>query len=73
MFFSSTTILYNKDTLKQDFIINNVRKPITSISLSPDDRYLATGEVNILVLIRKNNFRIDVVRVVMTLKYVFGT
>ncbi len=68
MFFSSTTILYNKDTLKQDFIINNVRKPITSISLSPDDRYLATGEVNILVLIRKNNFRIDVVRVVMTLK-----
>jgi WD40 repeat protein len=44
--FSSTTVLYDINTQKQDFIINTARKAITSLSLSPDGRYLATGEVN---------------------------
>ncbi|CAF4324486.1 unnamed protein product [Adineta steineri] len=43
----STTILYNKETRKQDFVISNTRRTITSISFSPTGRYLATGEVNI--------------------------
>jgi len=44
--FSSTAVLYDINTQKQDFIINTARKAITSLSLSPDGRYLATGEVN---------------------------
>ena len=44
--YSSTVILYDIHTQKQDFIINTARKAITSLSLSPDGRYLATGEVN---------------------------
>ncbi|CAF3713690.1 unnamed protein product, partial [Rotaria sordida] len=40
----SSTVLYNKDTQKQDFVINTTRKTITSLSISPDGRYLATGE-----------------------------
>ncbi|CAF1545785.1 unnamed protein product [Rotaria sp. Silwood1] len=48
-----TVILFNKNTHKQDFIISTACKTITSLSLSPDGRYLATGEVNILVQIRK--------------------
>ncbi|UJR18046.1 hypothetical protein I4U23_004947 [Adineta vaga] len=40
----STTILYNKNTRKQDFIICNACRAITSISFSPGGRYLATGE-----------------------------
>jgi WD40 repeat protein len=43
---SSTVVLYDIHTQKQDFIINTARKAITSLSLSPDGRYLATGEVN---------------------------
>ncbi|CAF0967394.1 unnamed protein product [Adineta steineri] len=40
----STTVLYNNDTRKQDFVISNTRRTITSISFSPTGRYLATGE-----------------------------
>ncbi|CAF1144497.1 unnamed protein product [Adineta steineri] len=40
----STVVLYDINTQKQDFIINTARKAITSLSLSPDGRYLATGE-----------------------------
>ncbi|CAF3449624.1 unnamed protein product [Rotaria sp. Silwood1] len=40
----STIVLYDIHTQKQDFIINTARKAITSLSLSPDGRYLATGE-----------------------------
>ncbi|CAF3325604.1 unnamed protein product [Rotaria socialis] len=40
----STVVLYDIHTQKQDFIINTARKAITSLSLSPDGRYLATGE-----------------------------
>ncbi|CAF3454137.1 unnamed protein product, partial [Rotaria sp. Silwood1] len=40
----STAVLYDINTQKQDFIINTARKAITSLSLSPDGRYLATGE-----------------------------
>ncbi|UJR30309.1 hypothetical protein I4U23_017846 [Adineta vaga] len=40
----STVILYDLHTQKQDFIISTARKAITSLSLSPDGRYLATGE-----------------------------
>jgi len=43
--YSSTTVLYDIHTQKQDFIVNTARKAITSLSLSPDGRYLATGEV----------------------------
>jgi WD40 repeat protein len=43
---SSTVVLYDINKQKQDFIINTARKAITSLSLSPDGRYLATGEVN---------------------------
>ena len=43
--FSSTVVLYDLHTHKQDFIINTARKAITSLALSPDGRYLATGEV----------------------------
>ncbi|CAF2007169.1 unnamed protein product [Rotaria magnacalcarata] len=39
-----TVILYDKGTQKQDFIINTARKTIKSLSISPDGRYLATGE-----------------------------
>ena len=42
---SSTVVLYDIHNQKQDFIINNARKSITSLSLSVDGRYLATGEV----------------------------
>jgi hypothetical protein len=45
MIFSSTVILYDIHNQKQDFIISNARKAITSIALSADGRYLATGEV----------------------------
>jgi hypothetical protein len=48
--FSSTVVLYDIHTQKQDFIINTARKAITSLSLSPDGRYLATGEVSDLCL-----------------------
>lgn len=41
----STVVLYDIQTQKQDFIINTARKAITSLSLSADGRYLATGEV----------------------------
>jgi WD40 repeat protein len=44
--YSSTVVLYDIHTQKQDFIINTARKAITSLSISPDGRYLATGEVN---------------------------
>jgi len=44
-FDSSTVVLYDIQTQKQDFIINTARKAITSLSLSADGRYLATGEV----------------------------
>lgn len=44
--FSSTVVLYDLYTQKQDFIISPARKAITSLSLSPDGRYLATGEVD---------------------------
>ena len=44
--YRSTIVLYDIHTQKQDFIINTARKAITSLSLSPDGRYLATGEVN---------------------------
>ncbi|CAF1482975.1 unnamed protein product [Adineta ricciae] len=40
----STIVLYDLHTQKQEFIINTARKAITSLSLSPDGRYLATGE-----------------------------
>ncbi|CAF5003834.1 unnamed protein product [Rotaria sp. Silwood1] len=40
-----TVILFNKNTHKQDFIISTACKTITSLSLSPDGRYLATGEI----------------------------
>ncbi|CAF1232697.1 unnamed protein product [Rotaria sordida] len=40
----STAVLYDINTQKQDFIINTARKAITSLSISPDGRYLATGE-----------------------------
>ena len=43
--FSSTVVLYDIQSQKQDFIINTARKAITSLALSPDGRYLATGEV----------------------------
>ncbi|CAF5028231.1 unnamed protein product [Rotaria sp. Silwood1] len=46
-----TVILFNKNTHKQDFIISTACKTITSLSLSPDGRYLATGEVDRLVSI----------------------
>ena len=44
-FNSSTVVLYDIQSQKQDFIINTARKAITSLALSPDGRYLATGEV----------------------------
>jgi len=50
---SSTVVLYDINTQKQDFIINTARKAITSLSLSPDGRYLATGEVNKLLFKQK--------------------
>jgi WD40 repeat protein len=54
MFDSSTVVLYDINTQKQDFIINTARKAITSLSLSPDGRYLATGEViNLFFIMRK--------------------
>ncbi|CAF2141219.1 unnamed protein product [Rotaria magnacalcarata] len=40
----STVVLYDINTQKQDFIINTARKAITSLSISPDGRYVATGE-----------------------------
>ncbi|CAF1032879.1 unnamed protein product, partial [Didymodactylos carnosus] len=40
----STVVLYNITSQKQDFIINNARKAITSLSLSPDGKFLVTGE-----------------------------
>ncbi|CAF1147995.1 unnamed protein product [Adineta steineri] len=40
----STVVLYDIHTQKQDFVISTARKAITSLSLSPDGRYLATGE-----------------------------
>ena len=45
---SSTVVLYDFQSQKQDFIINTARKAITSLALSPDGRYLATGEVILL-------------------------
>ncbi|CAF3849173.1 unnamed protein product, partial [Rotaria sordida] len=39
-----TVILFNKNTHKQDFVISTACKTITSLSLSPDGQYLATGE-----------------------------
>ncbi|CAM2725364.1 unnamed protein product [Rotaria socialis] len=39
-----TVILYDRSTQKQDFVINTTRKTIKSLSISPDGRYLATGE-----------------------------
>ncbi|CAF1595930.1 unnamed protein product, partial [Adineta ricciae] len=40
----STVVLYDINTQKQDFIVNTARKAITSLSISPDGRYVATGE-----------------------------
>ncbi|CAF1523360.1 unnamed protein product [Adineta ricciae] len=40
----STIVLYDKDTFKQDFVINKTCRTITCMSLSSDGRYLATGE-----------------------------
>ncbi|CAF1063299.1 unnamed protein product [Rotaria magnacalcarata] len=39
-----TVILYDKSTQKQDFVISTARKTIKSLSITPDGRYLATGE-----------------------------
>ena len=44
----STVVLYDIQKQKQEFIVNSARKAITSLALSPDGRYLATGEVKIL-------------------------
>jgi WD40 repeat protein len=70
--YSSTVVLYDINTQKQDFIINTARKAITSLSLSPDGRYLATGEVNQSFLLYKNNHFIYIFSVDMILKYAFG-
>ncbi|CAF0798616.1 unnamed protein product [Didymodactylos carnosus] len=40
----SSVVLYNIASQKQDFIINNARKAITSLSLSSDGKFLVTGE-----------------------------
>ena len=54
LFIRSTVVLYDIHQQKQDFIINQARKAITSLALSPDGRYLATGEVKILTPSREN-------------------
>lgn len=45
--FSSTVVLYDIQSQKQEFIISTARKAITSLALSPDGRYVATGEVKL--------------------------
>lgn len=54
LFIRSTVVLYDIHQQKQDFIINQARKAITSLALSPDGRYLATGEVKMLTPSREN-------------------
>lgn len=40
-------VLYDPYTQKQDFLISQARKTLTTVAFSPDGRILATGEVNI--------------------------
>ena len=40
-------VLYDPYTQKQDFLISQARKTLTTVAFSPDGRILATGEVKI--------------------------
>lgn len=69
---SSTAVLYDINTQKQDFIINTARKAITSLALSPDGRYLATGEVKMPLKFTWRSLFFVCISVDTILKFVFG-